>query len=522
MKFLQLLEQFLFEDRKIDNIIKRQGVKLEKAFKRDRTYQARNVDRVPELKAAMRKAKPADINAGLSNEERILFALQWVHPKYLQWLANRYINREFKFEDLPQIKEKLKEFDRVKAKLPIKDINRYKTMAVFYDALESMEEVDIRSNKQKERDMKKKFFKSGDAKIFYKDSDITIIIPKTEETACFFGKGTQWCTAASGYNAFSSYDSQGDLYIIILSDGDKYQFHFESMQFMDARDQEIPVGDFIDENPSLLKAFGKDIYERIPLIASVEALDGDTWNVLFEKRLRKKLPHKKIDNHELVVKTWTSLFDFAADQLFEKTLNLINYADDNGYQSFQSLFLHGGHADKEGIANLMPEEAAWEIIEEANEVTEDRYNSENYQTNIIHILEDFSDVRRICIDHIEGYEVYQPAVDAIIEYLDDMVSSEKIIDENTLRYVYFSVENPQMNVLESEYAMRFEISMAYQALNGLGAGEDWDDETTFDYLMTDGDEWTEDDDLKEPEDFKDEVDFFEDDIVQKILKAINK
>ena len=512
MKFIELLEQFLFEDRKIDNILKRQGKKLEKAFKRDRTLNRVHGD----IQKIIKK------HSDKPDVERVLYVLKWVHPKYLQWLANRYISLEFKLEDLPQIREQLKEFDKIKSKLPIKDINRYKTMVAFYDALESMQDKDVRSGKQKERDMKKEFFKNKEAIIHYKDSEITVIIPKTEETACFFGKGTQWCTAASGHNLFDNYARQGDLYIIILSNGDKYQFHFESMQFMDAKDQEIPVGEFIDENPSILKAFGKDIYERIPLMASVEALDSDTWNDLFEKRLRKELPHKTIDNHELLVEEWSSLHDFATNQLFDKTFNLINYADDDGYPSFKSLFLHGGQADKEGIANLMPEAAAWEIIEEANEVTEDRYNSENYQTNIIHILEDFSDVRRICIDHVEGYEVYQPAVDAIIEYLDDMVSSGKIIDENTRRYAYLSVENPQMNVLESGYAMRFELSMAYEALNGIGAGEDWDDNTTFEYLMTDGDEWAEDDDIKEPEDFKDEVEFFEDDIVQKILRAINK
>ena len=50
-------------------------------------------------------------------------------------------------------------------------------------------------------------------------------------------KNTQWCTAADGNNQFNYYNSQGPLYINInKADNEKYQFHFESDQFMDETD----------------------------------------------------------------------------------------------------------------------------------------------------------------------------------------------------------------------------------------------------------------------------------------------
>ena len=65
-----------------------------------------------------------------------------------------------------------------------------------------------------------------------------VIVPKTEAAAKWFGKGTKWCTAADKDNMFDYYNKRGLLYIVFWN-GKKYQLHFESMQFMDERDQKI-------------------------------------------------------------------------------------------------------------------------------------------------------------------------------------------------------------------------------------------------------------------------------------------
>jgi hypothetical protein len=90
-----------------------------------------------------------------------------------------------------------------------------------------------------------KKIKSEESEKVFENKDWIIVIPKTHRAACFYGKHTEWCTASkdsSGY--FDEYSKQGPLYVNINKEtGDKYQFHFESGQFMDENDEQIE--DFI-------------------------------------------------------------------------------------------------------------------------------------------------------------------------------------------------------------------------------------------------------------------------------------
>lgn len=172
--------------------------------------------------------------------KKILFTLQAGDPtddrrKYLQWIAKQWIARDFRLEDMPRVRTALEVFDRLKRQLPIKDINRYRRLSDLEDAVEGPKE---QSNRELDRQTEKRLFDNKDAKIFYKDSSITVIIPKTEEASCFFGKGTKWCTAGRN-NFFNTYNRQGTLYIINIKGHGKYQFHFESKQFMDEKDNSI-------------------------------------------------------------------------------------------------------------------------------------------------------------------------------------------------------------------------------------------------------------------------------------------
>lgn len=59
---------------------------------------------------------------------------------------------------------------------------------------------------------------------------------------------------------FGYYYGRGKLYIWIDKDGEKYQFHFESWQFMDSRDREITqekLHYFRTEHPVLKKLFNE-------------------------------------------------------------------------------------------------------------------------------------------------------------------------------------------------------------------------------------------------------------------------
>ena len=52
---------------------------------------------------------------------------------------------------------------------------------------------------------------------------------------------------------------KGPLYILISKDNpsEKYQFHFETSQFMDVKDQDIDLGEFMEDNEDVYQFFTK-------------------------------------------------------------------------------------------------------------------------------------------------------------------------------------------------------------------------------------------------------------------------
>ena len=190
--------------------------------------------------------------------------------KYLQWIVNMYVGKQFMLEDISRIHDELKEFTRVRTKLDVKDINQYKTLPQLYAALEPHADTTVKSGKQQKKELSDKLFADGEAKLFYKDDKITVIIPKTRTASCYFGQGTKWCTAGKNNNLFDDYAERGNLYIIQTSSG-KYQFQFESNSFMDDKDSPVDVVKLANKYPSLKIAFNAIAIELLylPLIKDV-------------------------------------------------------------------------------------------------------------------------------------------------------------------------------------------------------------------------------------------------------------
>ena len=99
----------------------------------------------------------------------------------------------------------------------------------------------------------------------YADDKIAILQPNTRAAACELGRGTEWCTAATqSDNAFWQYAPMGPLYVIVTDKHGKYQFHFDSGQFMDVHD--VPLRDeakleLVREYPQLTKVFHDEAAE---------------------------------------------------------------------------------------------------------------------------------------------------------------------------------------------------------------------------------------------------------------------
>lgn len=73
----------------------------------------------------------------------------------------------------------------------------------------------VKSRKQAAESKEKEFYSNGGANLIVNTATLKIVQVLTEEASCFFGRNTQWCTAAKYDNAFRSYAGNGSLYIIL-------------------------------------------------------------------------------------------------------------------------------------------------------------------------------------------------------------------------------------------------------------------------------------------------------------------
>jgi len=111
----------------------------------------------------------------------------------------------------------------------------------------------LRSFIQKDQEKEAYNKAAKDVEKVYESDEWLILIPKTKEASCLYGKDTRWCTAAeNSHNYFDSYNRKGPLYIFIEKETQaKWQFHFQEEQYMDAEDSQIDLVEFINDNPEL-------------------------------------------------------------------------------------------------------------------------------------------------------------------------------------------------------------------------------------------------------------------------------
>lgn len=198
--------------------------------------------------------------------------------KYGKWLLNLYKQGKLKNEDLYKATDYLSYFVKYYNKIVDKDINKlpdlsslYNVIKPYKDAAENGEEM-ATSKSDEMRRIKQ------DAEKFYEDDTWLVVIPHSQEASCYYGKNTQWCTAATGsYNYFNRYYSQGLLYINInKSTNKKYQFHFETDSFMDETDTPInsPIAKTIGLSSGLIQAYANK-YGGKAIIALTCSIDWD-------------------------------------------------------------------------------------------------------------------------------------------------------------------------------------------------------------------------------------------------------
>ena len=193
--------------------------------------------------------------------------LQWdndnILSKNMPWIAKQYSSNKFYFGDIYKIKEDLEKFEKYKKNKNIfdsADLNQYD-----YNTLkQKLNNIDDNNISQLGNSARRSAVEKGKDEIekYYEDNKWLIVIPKTEAAARYWGKHTHWCTAVdSKNNLFNYYNRMGPLYILILKKdpSEKYQFHFESSQFMDVYDHPMDIPTFLKNNPEIKSLFKNKI-----------------------------------------------------------------------------------------------------------------------------------------------------------------------------------------------------------------------------------------------------------------------
>ena len=174
--------------------------------------------------------------------------------KYTKWLLGMYRKGTFTRGDFGEARSMLIVFDRYKNRVQVRDVTQLHSMGELYQVVKPFMEGDQAVSKSDEI----RRTKQGAEKV-YEDNKWLVVVPHTKEAAILYGKNTEWCTAAEkSENMFDYYNNQGPLYINIDKISNrKYQFHFESKQFMDENDDEIEsdIFDTIGATNGLIKFY---------------------------------------------------------------------------------------------------------------------------------------------------------------------------------------------------------------------------------------------------------------------------
>lgn len=147
--------------------------------------------------------------------------------QYLIWIARL----KPKKEDYGKVREALKNFHDNKTRLAVKDINKYSTLGEVMDLFENVElDMNVRS--------------LDGIKVIYDNIYGRLLVPTSYNGSKELSRGTRWCTTDK--ETYYEYTSKGPLYVWIDNNwsklgcnSKKFQIHFETLQFMNERDEPI-------------------------------------------------------------------------------------------------------------------------------------------------------------------------------------------------------------------------------------------------------------------------------------------
>jgi len=157
--------------------------------------------------------------------------------------------------------------------LSLKDFPSLSALEKFIDdkqgALQQIEEKKMKRSKTStvHKRLREKGEDDVEVVLDEPNSKYMVYRPTTEAGSKFYGRNTQWCTAAEKHNMFCHYSQDGNLYIIQnkSNPNDKTQFHPNTMQFMNPQDEKVSAEEIerLFEDDDLKRWFKNVITESL-------------------------------------------------------------------------------------------------------------------------------------------------------------------------------------------------------------------------------------------------------------------
>jgi hypothetical protein len=188
---LIILEQLLLENR------------IQQVMNRFNTRRGRNlVSKVAAEDPSDNQKYLAWIVKSLTNNDDNSEYLQSKNYAWKNRLLSRYIDAVTYFQQNQQRFEK-------------KDINQYKGSVPYYPVIELESAIALVKEKQSQKEERAKAKKG--AKKIYEDENIFVVMPKTHEASCYYGRGSRWCTTSRDTSQhFEDYSGDGYLFYFIV------------------------------------------------------------------------------------------------------------------------------------------------------------------------------------------------------------------------------------------------------------------------------------------------------------------
>ena len=126
-----------------------------------------------------------------------------IQPKYLDWVGKNVDSINFD-ENFDKLVDAVKKFILIGSNLPVTDLYQYPNTTKLFQALADYENKTRRTVRKVEG-----------GNVVYDDSRFFVVNPLTQESSCYYGKGTKWCTAAESNSHFNRYNEDGKLFYVI-------------------------------------------------------------------------------------------------------------------------------------------------------------------------------------------------------------------------------------------------------------------------------------------------------------------